>query len=215
MYKEQDGINVTPIGPFIDPTYVIAKERNPQNVLLVNPSLAKGAAIVIRLAMMLEKERPDITFEVVQSRGNWEELVGTVTKSFGAEQSRLQNVIVTPNTRDMRQIYSRAQIILALSLWWESFGRVAAEAAMNGIPVIATNRGGLPEAAGDSAHLINLDSDLYRPPYKALPSQKNLKELADLTTRLYDEPTTHLSSTTASSSIQQSTRRLIQAITLI
>ena len=179
MYKEKDGIDVTPIGPFIDPTYVIAKERNPQNVLLVNPSLAKGAAIVIRLAMMLEEERPDIKFEVVQSRGNWEALVRQVTKKFGKERSNLSNVILTPNTRDMRPIYGRAKVLLALSLWWESFGRVAAEAAMNGIPVIITNSGGLVEAAGKNMPIIELQESIKKAPYHRLPDEKTINQIKD------------------------------------
>ncbi len=177
MYKEKDGIDVTPIGPFIDPTYVVAEKRDPKHVLLVNPSLAKGAAIVIRLAMMLEEERPDITFEVVQSRGNWEALVRQVTKQFGEERSELSNVILTPNTPDMRPIYARAKVLLALSLWWESFGRVAAEAAMNGVQVIATDRGGLPQASGSDACLIKFDESLYEPPYIKIPSDKKLREI--------------------------------------
>jgi glycosyltransferase involved in cell wall biosynthesis len=180
MYKERDDIHVTPIGPFIDPTYVIAEKRNPKNVLLVNPSLAKGAAIVIRLAIMLEEERPDITFEVVQSRGNWEALVRQVTKQFGEERSELSNVILTPNTQDMRPIYARARVLLALSLWWESFGRVAAEAALNGIPVICTNRGGLLEAAEGAANQIVLPERCFLHPYNKLPDDQNLIELKTL-----------------------------------
>jgi glycosyltransferase involved in cell wall biosynthesis len=177
MYKEQDGIDVTPIGPFIDPTYVIAEERNPQNVLLVNPSLAKGAAIVIRLAMMLEEERPDITFEVVQSRGDWEALVRQVSKQFGKERSALSNVIVTPNTADMRPIYARTRVLLALSLWWESFGRVAAEASMNGIPCLVTERGGLSEAAGPTAYEVPISDSCFKAPYNRLPTDQEMEQL--------------------------------------
>ena len=217
MYKEKDGIDVTPIGPFIDPTYVIAKQRNPQNVLLVNPSLAKGAAIVIRLAMMLEEERPDIKFEVVQSRGNWEALVRQVTKKFGRERSSLSNVILTPNTRDMRPIYGRAKVLLALSLWWESYGRVAAEAAMNGIPVIATDRGGLKEASGQDAHLITLPKIYYEPPYTKLPIDDDLKPIAQKLLEIYknaayNQTTSKHHGSKLPHSIGKSLQRLNQAI---
>jgi len=188
MYKEKDGIDVTPIGPFIDPTYVVAEKRDPKHVLLVNPSLAKGAAIVIRLAMMLEKERPDITFEVVQSRGNWEALVRQVTKQFGEDRSSLNNVLLTPNTPDMRPIYARAKALLALSLWWESFGRVAAEAAMNGIPVLHTNRGGLPEAAAASGIKIDLAKYLHQPPYNRIPESLDLVNIKTELEKVFDTP---------------------------
>ena len=189
MYKEKDGIDVTPIGPFIDPAYVVAEKRDPKHVLLVNPSLAKGAAIVIRLAMMLEEERPDITFEVVQSRGNWEALVRQVTKQFGEERYELSNVILTPNTPDMRPIYARAKVLLALSLWWESFGRVAAEAAMNGIKVLHTGQGGLAEAAGSFGKEIDLPKSCFRAPYNQVPPQDKLRPLTKDLIRLFLEET--------------------------
>ena len=43
------------------------------------------------------------------------------------------------------------KIMLVPSLFLESFGRVAAEAMINGIPVIASNRGALPEVLSDAA----------------------------------------------------------------
>ena len=217
MYKEKDGIDVTPIGPFIDPTHVIAKERNPQNVLLVNPSLAKGAAIVIRLAMMLEEERPDIKFEVVQSRGNWEALVRQVTKKFGKERSNLSNVILTPNTRDMRPIYGRAKVLLALSLWWESFGRVAAEAIMNDIPVITSGSGGLPEAVGEAGFVIKFGTALHKAPYQKIPSDKQVAAISELILNMFNDPDhyqrklSHCQSQRDHFNIERSAQRLIKA----
>jgi glycosyltransferase involved in cell wall biosynthesis len=37
---------------------------------------------------------------------------------------------------------------LAPSIWSEAYGRVVTEAQYSGIPVLASNRGGLPEAVG-------------------------------------------------------------------
>lgn len=41
-----------------------------------------------------------------------------------------------------------ARVVLMPSLWEESFGRVAAEAMANGIPVLSSDRGALPETVG-------------------------------------------------------------------
>jgi glycosyltransferase involved in cell wall biosynthesis len=211
MYKEKDGIYVTPIGPFIDPTYVVAEKRDPKHVLLVNPSLAKGAAIVIRLAMMLEEERPDITFEVVQSRGNWEALVRQVTKQFGEERSELSNVILTPNTPDMRPIYARAKVLLALSLWWESFGRVAAEAAMNGIKILHSGSGGLPEAASSFGKKTTIPERCFKAPYNQLPPQESIEEISkDLTHLMIENENHHQSAENLA--IEASYYRLVEAI---
>ena len=218
MYKEREGIDVTPIGPFIDPTLVVAEKHNPKHVLLVNPSLAKGAAIVIRLAMLLEQRRPDIKFEVVQSRGNWEALLRQVTRQFGEERKSLSNVILTPNTQDMRPIYARARVLLALSLWWESFGRVAAEAAMNGVPSIITRRGGLPEAAGPGGIQVDLPDGCFKSPYQTIPADNALSTPLEIIQTLFDHDDEHqkLSSKARvhakNLGLQSSANQLIQVI---
>jgi hypothetical protein len=56
------------------------------------------------------------------------------------------NVTYIPPTEDMKSIWQQTKILIVPSLVQETFGRVAVEAAINGIPVIASNRGGLAEA---------------------------------------------------------------------
>ena len=56
------------------------------------------------------------------------------------------NVTYLPPTEDMKQVWQETKILLVPSLVQETFGRVAVEAELNGIPVVASNRGGLPEA---------------------------------------------------------------------
>jgi glycosyltransferase involved in cell wall biosynthesis len=47
-------------------------------------------------------------------------------------------------------VYSLTRLLIMPSLWNESFGLVAAEAMLNGIPVLASNRGALTETVGGS-----------------------------------------------------------------
>jgi glycosyltransferase involved in cell wall biosynthesis len=54
-------------------------------------------------------------------------------------------------------VYGRTKILLVPSLWEEAYGRVATEAQLSGIPVITSNRGGLPEAVGTGG--ITLDPE--------------------------------------------------------
>ena len=56
---------------------------------------------------------------------------------------------------DVRDIYQKTSIILFPSIWDEPFGRVPIEAGINGIPTIASNRGGLPESVGKGGILID------------------------------------------------------------
>lgn len=185
-YAEQDNLTVMPTGAFIDPAPILAQTRHRQRVLFVNPSLQKGAALVCRLALLLEHSRPDIVFEVVESRGDWTQLVQTITRQLGQPRERLNNVVLTPNTPDMRPIYSRARVLLAPSLWHESFGRVAAEAVLNHIPVLYTNRGGLPEVVGKAGLAIQLPPEAYQAPYTWLPEPERLAPLAAVIERLFD-----------------------------
>jgi len=186
-YRKKDGIDSEPVGVFIDPARVIVSERDKTNVLFINPSLAKGAALVVRMAMLLEDQRPDIRFEVVESRGAWKGILGHISAQYGPVRNELRNVTLTDNTNDMRPVYQRARLLLAPSLWWEAYGRVIAEAHMNGIPTIATNRGGLPEATGTGGYLIDLPASCYSPPYKEIPSDRKLQEIINLITRLHDD----------------------------
>jgi glycosyltransferase involved in cell wall biosynthesis len=70
----------------------------------------------------------------------------------------LRNVELAPRARDMRAVYGRARIVLAPSQWREAFGRVAAEAHVSGVPVIASDIGGLPEAVGPGGRLVAPDA---------------------------------------------------------
>ncbi|MEH6792208.1 glycosyltransferase [Parasphingorhabdus sp.] len=187
LYAGRLGINVKPVGKFIDRRMVVASEHDRRHVLFVNPSYAKGGALVARLAILMEKRRPDIIFEVVQSRGGWDEVKDHAFRSHGEERRGLGNVIVTPLSADMRPIYGRARLLLVPSLWWESGGRVIVEALMNGIPAMITNKGGAPEVQSGAGPQICLHESLYEPPYTRLPADEALLALVEEIERIFDD----------------------------
>jgi glycosyltransferase involved in cell wall biosynthesis len=49
----------------------------------------------------------------------------------------------------MRAFYGSLQLLVVPSLWFEAWGRVVTEAQLNGIPVLGTDRGGLPEVLSE------------------------------------------------------------------
>ena len=57
----------------------------------------------------------------------------------------------------MKAIYRRAKIVLVPSKWEEAWGRVVTEAQYSGIPIVASNRGGLPESVGPGGVLLDPD----------------------------------------------------------
>jgi glycosyltransferase involved in cell wall biosynthesis len=95
----------------------------------------------------------------------------------------------------MAAVYSRAKILLAPSLWWEAYGRVISEAAINKIPAVVTNRGGLPEAAGRTGFIIDMPQELYKAPYNRLPSAEKIREFINTIIKLEDDPVTYKSIT--------------------
>jgi glycosyltransferase involved in cell wall biosynthesis len=91
----------------------------------------------------------------------------------------------------MRPIYARAKVLLALSLWWESFGRVATEAEMNAIPVGITNRGGLPEAATVPFYRLQLKDQYHKQPFRKIPPDSELAPLKKEMLSLFDSESTY------------------------
>ena len=83
---------------------------------------------------------------------------------------------------DMKNFYRKLKVLLVPSLVPEGFPRIILEAAANGIPAIANNRGGIPEALGDSGILIELDAT----------AKPDIERLADYYSaelrRLFDNP---------------------------
>lgn len=139
--------------------------------------MAKGASVFVQLAEKLERERPDIELEVVEARADWPAVLRETTRRMGKLRNSLSNVTITANTNDMRGPYGRARVVIAPSLWWESSGRVLAEAMLNGIPALITNRGGMPEMIGDAGIAFDFPDECYKEPYQQLLSEEELQPL--------------------------------------
>ena len=218
-YARELDCKATPIGKFIDPSRVVAQGHTRERILFVNPRLEKGVAIVIRLALLLEKRRPDIVFEVVESRGLWPNLLRQITTAMGHTRESLDNVVVTPNTDDMRPVYGRARLLLAPSLWWESGARVVVEAMLNGIPALITDYGGMAEFAGDAGIKLKLAAMYHEPPYTRVPTDEALEPLLVRLQTLYDDEAAYAELVSRAWRMGQthhsqagSTQRLLQAL---
>lgn len=133
---------LTATGTFIRPEMVVAPKRDPKYITFINPHPTKGVSIVLQMVRMARTQLPKEKFLIVQSRGNWFE----VLQHYKMQDEDFSHVDVAEHCTDVRPIYAATKVLLAPSLWYEGFGRVAAEATMNGIPVIASTSGGLPEA---------------------------------------------------------------------
>ncbi len=187
FYQEKAGLQLVPMGTFIDPAKVVVPGHERRHVLFVNPAPEKGAFLVAEIAYLLAQRRPDIVFEVVESRGSWGPIAEAVTQTLAGAPQALPNVLVTPTQADMRPVYGRARVLLAPSLWWESGARVIAEAMLNGIPAIITAHGGSPEMAGDGGIQLQLPPEFHEPPYNRLLAPEALAPLIDRLVALFDD----------------------------
>jgi glycosyltransferase involved in cell wall biosynthesis len=143
------GITCAVIPPLVRrAAYETEPERT--HVVFVTPHRYKGVRTLFALARRL----PQCKFLVVECwpLGPWERI------KLQLEAKRLGNITWCAATADMRTIYRRARILLAPSRWNEGWGRVVTEAHISGIPVIATDIGGLPEALGAGGILIDRDA---------------------------------------------------------
>jgi hypothetical protein len=112
-------------------------------ITLVNPIDQKGGQLVLALATRMPKRR-------FLSVRNW----GAV-----ALPERLPpNLTVLDTQADMRAVYSSTRILLVPSAY-ESYGRVALEAAVSGIPTIARDLGALRESLAEAAIWIDPGAD--------------------------------------------------------
>jgi hypothetical protein len=103
-------------------------------VTLVNPCVAKGGPIFLELARRL----PEIEFAAVPTWGT--------TDDDLAALKQLPNVRLLEPQADVNKIFEQTRVLLAPSLGVESFGQIVVEAMARGIPVLASNLGGLTEA---------------------------------------------------------------------
>ncbi len=146
----------------------IADDADPRYVTFINPQSEKGLTVFARIALELGQRRPDIPLLVVEGRGTSDTLA-----RLPVDLSGLTNLNRMANTPDPRDFYRVSRVVLMPSLWRESLGRVAVEAMANGIPVLASDRGALPETLGD-AGLVFTIPERYTPTNPAIPTRAKL-----------------------------------------
>ena len=151
-------------------------------VVMVNPTEEKGTPILVGLA----QAHPAVRFRVVVTYGQVDPVL-----------QRCPNVrFVEPNW-DITEVLRGARLLLAPALYGEAFGMIVVDALLRGIPVLAADDGGLPEAGLGVARLLSVVPLSYRrePPFyrrlRVVPAQpieawsRELELLGDQTR--YDE----------------------------
>lgn len=129
-YRDLDVVKFTVHPPISPEDY---RTEHGKKVTLVNLWDKKGHETFYALA----ERMPDVEFLGVKG-------------GYGEQNIRdLPNVEIMENTPDMKEVFSKTKVILMPSQY-ESYGRVAVEAAASGIPALVTPTTGLKEALGYS-----------------------------------------------------------------
>jgi glycosyltransferase involved in cell wall biosynthesis len=181
-YARRVGLDGTVIPDPIRLDKVIAENREPQYVTFINPQPDKGAAVFARIALELGRRRPDIPILVVEGRGTTDALAG-----LPVDLSGLTNLSRMANTPDPRDFYRVSRVVLMPSLWRESLGRVPIEAMANGIPVLASDRGALPETIGDAGFVFTIP-ERCTPASGVVPTGHEVAPWVAVVERLWDDP---------------------------
>lgn len=184
-YRRTLGLESTAIPSSMDWARLQFPEVEGRYVTFVNPQPHKGVLVFARIAHELGKCRPDIPLLVVEGRARADWLQAASLDFRG-----LKNLHRMPHTPDPRAFYRVSRLVLMPSLGNESFGRVTAEALLNGIPVLASRRGALPEVLAEAGFLFDIPAR-YTPATRAVPSAEEIAPWVETIIQLWDDATAY------------------------
>ena len=183
--RESSGIEAVVLPGPVDREFVVAETREGKFLTFVDPSVDHGVFVFARIADELGRRRPDIPILVVEGTGT-----EATVAACGLELRRHDNVFFMAATTDPRRFYRSTKVLLMPMLGCDGRGMLAVEAMANDIPVIASDRGALPEFVGAGGFLLPLPERLT-PATAVLPTVDEVRPWVDTIIRLWDEPELH------------------------
>jgi glycosyltransferase involved in cell wall biosynthesis len=183
VYRRAIGLRSTGIDSPIEWADVEAPCDLRRFVTFVNPSRAKGALLFARLADMLGSRRPDIPILVVQSATG----AASLNEIKGLDFKKYPHIMAAPATRRPSDFFALTRILLVPTVVNESFGRVAAEALINGIPPLVSDRGGMPQTIAGAGRVLALPPSLTVASTEP-PTEAEVQPWYDTVCALWDDP---------------------------
>jgi glycosyltransferase involved in cell wall biosynthesis len=108
----------------------------------------KGPLLLIQIANKLNRVNKNICFVFIGD--------GPLASEVKKASTKLENVVFVGKVenKNLNTYYNAADLVVMPSLYEEGFGRVVLEALSCGTPVLASNRGGIPEALDQSVGVL-------------------------------------------------------------
>lgn len=146
------GVQIAVVRPMVAPDRC-KTVVTPKVVLSFGLQPIKGADIVLNMA----EARPDIPFRIIET---WT-MDARATQDLRDRAKALSNVEIKKPSNDVRDYLMDAKLVLAPSRSQEAWARVVSEAHINGIPVLASDSGGLPDSVGVGGVCVSKNASQY------------------------------------------------------
>jgi glycosyltransferase involved in cell wall biosynthesis len=182
VYRQRIGLRSEGLESPIEWAEVEAPDDMRRFVTFVNPTAQKGALLFARLADMLGSRRPDIPILVVQSAAS----AGGLNAIQGLDFGRYPHIMAAPATPRPADFFALTRILLVPSVFHEPFGRIAAEALINGVPPLVSDRGALPETVRGAGRVLPLPAWMTELTTE-LPTAAEVQPWFDAVCELWDD----------------------------
>jgi glycosyltransferase involved in cell wall biosynthesis len=183
LYRRKIGLISTGIVSPIDWSEVLAPAEARTFVTFVNPSVHKGVGVFARLADMLGSARPDIPILVVQSATS----AGILNAIPGIDFGKYSQIMASAPLPRPADFFALTKLLVVPSLFDDPLGRVAAEAMINGIPPLVSDRGGLPQTVAGAGRVLHVPERLTGKSLE-VPGAEEIRPWFDAVCELWDDP---------------------------
>ena len=173
FYAQRLGIQSQVLYPIFNSAHCLVTRRNPRFFTFINPVPEKGLTLFARLVAEALRQLPRAEFLVVEVR--WTK--ADVARA-GLKFDRIPNIKVISHQQDIKMVYAETRLLLHPSFLVEAFGRTIVEAQLNGIPVLASRWGGIPEALNGGGFLFDIP-DRCTKNYMAIPTPEEVQPWID------------------------------------
>ncbi len=180
-YRDAFGAACTVLPPLVDTGWVRAESAGPGYITFIDPTAENGVWAFARIADELGLRRPDIPLLVVEGEADEAALAGC------GLDLRIYGTVNLLSNADPRRYWGVTRIALLPSLGWGDRSSIVAQAMINGVPVIGSERAGLPEVLGGAGMVLPLTGRLTSAT-RMLPTPEEVTPWVEAVIRLWDNP---------------------------